>query len=244
MRNRFKRASYAVAAGVTVAATVGMSAMAASAAPVRPAATSACSFHCVDVSFRNPGPFNILTVHSGIAEPNNIVRLTHGSNGASKQDFSRINVGTVGGVGGLYCTTGGLSLDQTIFTNKQCKLLSLAGLYSATTFQLAFNPNNGGDETLCLGAWDNQPPVSGFKTRLSECGVAADTVLIQTGHIPGGSVSGLGDWLINGASDNFSNPLVATSDGTSPSQPTWSTVRLNGKRAIDTQVTRQFPGPF
>ena len=241
MRNRFRRASYAVAAGVTVAATVGMSAMAASAAPVRPAATSACSFHCVDVSFRNPGPFQILTVHSGIAEPNNIVRLTHGSNGASKQDFSRVNVGTVNT---LYCNANGTSIDPTIFTGRQCKLLQLANLGKATTFQLAFNPNNGGDETLCLGAWDNQPPVSGFKSRLSECGVAADTVLIQTGHIPGGFVSGPGDWLINGASDNFSNPLVLTSDGTSPSQPTWSTVRLTGKQAIDTQVTRQTVGPF
>jgi len=243
MRNRFRRASYAVAAGVTVAATVGMSAMAASAAPVRPAATTACSFHCVDTSFRNPGLRFILTVHSGIAAPNNIVRLTRGSNGASKQDFSRINVGTVGGVGGLYCTTGGVSLDQTIFTNKQCKLLFLAGLYPATTFQLAFNPNNGGDETLCLGAWDNQPPVSGFKTRLSECGVAADTVLIRTPKLPGGNTA-IGDWLINGASDNFSTPLVATSDGTAPSQPTWSTVQLNGQHAIDTQETRMFPGPF
>ncbi len=241
MRNRFRRASYAVAAGVTVAATIGMSAMAASAAPVRPAATSACSFHCVDVSFRNPGPFNILTVHSGIAEPNNIVRLTRGSNGASKQDFSRISVGTVFP---LYCTATGQAQGGSVFTNNQCHLLSVAGLLGATTFQLAFNPNNGGDETLCLGAWDNEPPVSGFKTRLADCGVAADTVLIQTGHIPGGSVSGAGDWLINGASDNFSTPLVATSDGTSPSQPTWSTVRLNGKRAIDTQVTRTVPGPF
>jgi hypothetical protein len=241
MRNRFRRASYAVAAGVTVAATVGMSAMAASAAPVRPAATTACSFHCVDTSFRNPGLRFILTVHSGIAAPNNIVRLTRGSNGASKQDFSRINVGTVNT---LYCTPiTGVSLDPTIFTNKQCKLMQLAGLGGAQTFQLAFNPNNGGDETLCLGAWDNQPPVSGFKTRLSECGVAADTVLIRSPKIPGGNTS-IGDWLINGASDNFSTPLVATSDGTAPSQPTWSTVQLNGQHAIDTQETRMFPGPF
>jgi hypothetical protein len=241
MRNRFRRASYAVAAGVTVAATVGMSAMAASAAPVRPAATTACSFHCVDTSFRNPGLFNILTVHSGIAEPNNIVRLTRGSNGASKQDFSRINVGTVNT---LYCTPiTGVSVDPTIFTNRQCKLMQLAGLGGATTFQLAFNPNNGGDETLCVGAWDNQPPVSGFKIRLSECGVGADTVLIRTPKLPGGN-TGIGDWLINGASDNFSNPLVATSDGTAPSQPTWSTVVLNGQHAVDTQETRMFPGPF
>lgn len=240
MRNRFKRASYAVAAGVTVAATIGMSAMA-SASTVLPAATNACSFHCVDTSFRNPGLRYILTVHSGIASPNNIVRLTHGSNGASKQDFSRINVGTVNT---LYCTAGGISINPAIFTDNQCKLMQLAGLGGAQTFQLAFNPNNGGDETLCVGAWDNAPPVSGFKLRLEECGVAADTVLIRTAKIPGGFVSGLGEWLINGASNNFSNPLVATSDGTAPSQPTWTTVHLNGQHGIDTQETRMLPGPF
>ena len=36
----------------------------------KPAATTACSFHCVDTSFRNPGLRYILTVHSGIAAPN------------------------------------------------------------------------------------------------------------------------------------------------------------------------------
>lgn len=243
MRNRFKRASYAVAAGVTVAAAIGLSAAGAG-ATAKPNATNACSFHCTDVSFQNPGLGDILASHSGLSVVNNVVRLVPGSNGNSKSDFSRINVGTVGGIGGLYCTTGGLSLDQTIFTNKQCKLMFLAGLYTATTFQLAFNPNNGGDETLCVGSWDNEPPVSGFKLRLEECGVAADTVMIRTSKIPGGSVTGLGEWLINGASDNFSTPLVATSTGSTNSQPTWSTVHLNGGRSIDTQVTRFLPGPF
>jgi hypothetical protein len=243
MRNRFKRASYAVAAGVTVAATIGLSAAGAG-ATVKPAATNACSFHCIDVSFQNPGLGDILAAHSGLAEVNNVVRLVPGSNGNSKSDFSRISVGTIGGpVTGLYCGPNGVSLDPTIFTNKQCKLMFLAGLYPATTFQLAFNPNNGGDETLCVGSWDNEPPVSGFKLRLEDCGVAADTVLIRSPKIPGGN-TGIGDWLINGASDNFSTPLVATSTGSTNSQPTWSTVRLNGQHAIDTQETRFFPGPF
>ena len=88
MRNRFKRASYAVAAGVTVAATIGLSAVGPSAA-VKPGATTACSFHCIDVSFQNPGLGDILAAHSGLAEVNNIVRLVPGSNGNSKSDFSR-----------------------------------------------------------------------------------------------------------------------------------------------------------
>jgi hypothetical protein len=239
MRNRFKRASYAVAAGVTVAATIGLSAVGASAA-VHPNATNACSFHCVDVSFQNPGLGDILAAHSGLAEVNNVVRLVPGSNGNSKSDFSRISVGTVVP---LYCTAAGHAQTGSVFTSNQCHLMILAGLGKATTFQLAFNPNNGGDESLCVGSWDNEPPVSGFKLRLEECGVAADTVLIRSPKIPGGN-TGIGDWLINGASDNFSTPLVATSTGMTNSQPTWSTVRLNGQHAVDTQETRFFPGPF
>jgi hypothetical protein len=239
MRNRFKRASYAVAAGVTVAATIGLSAVGASAA-VHPNATNACSFHCVDVSFQNPGLGDILAAHSGLAEVNNVVRLVPGSNGNSKSDFSRISVGTVVP---LYCTATGHAQTGSVFTSNQCHLMILAGLGTASTFQLAFNPNNGGDESLCVGSWNNEPPVSGFKLRLEECGVAADTVLIRTPKIPGGN-TGIGDWLINGASDNFSTPLVATSTGMTNSQPTWSTVRLNGQHAVDTQETRFFPGPF
>jgi hypothetical protein len=241
MRNRFKRASYAMAAGAAVAATIGMSAMGAS-ATVRPHATTACGANCVDYSFRNPGPHQILAVHSGLAFPNNLVRLVHGSNGAPKEDFSRINVGTVGT---LYCDpVNGTSIDPTIFTNKQCKLLFLAGMMGRTTFQLAFNPNNGGDETLCVGAWGNFAPSSGWKTRLVDCGVAADTVFIQSPKIPGGTTSPGSQWLINGASDNFSTPLVLSSNGTSPSQTTWKTVQLNGGMAIDTQETVQNFGPF
>ena len=96
----------------------------------------------------------------------------------------------------------------SVFTNLQCQLLTNAGLTGATTFQLAYNPNNGGDETLCIGGWANEVS-NGWKLRLTPCGVAADTVLIQTAKLPGGATS-TGDWLINGASDNFSTPLVAT----------------------------------
>jgi len=170
-----------------------------------------------------------------LAIENNLVRLVPGSNSASKEDFSRINVGTVST---LYCNAvNGTSIDPTIFTNKQCKLLKLAGLLGKTTFQLAFNPNNGGDETLCVGAWDNQAPVSGFKLRLVDCGVAADTVFIQSSEIPGDDTFPGSQWLINGASDNFSNPLVATSTGSTNSQPTWSTVRLNGQQGVDLSAT-------
>jgi hypothetical protein len=238
MRIRFTRAGYALAAGVAVSAMLAMSAGAASAA-AKPQATTACSFHCTDVWFQNPGPTWILGVRAGIPVPNNVVRLLAGSNMAPKEDFRYTDVGTVGT---LYCTIFGVPISP-LFTPSQCHLLVLAGLIGAKTFSLAFNPNNGGSKQLCIGSWGDQV-FSGWKLRLEPCGDAADTVLILAHKLPGGSTS-KGDWLINGASDNFMNPLVATSAGVhAPSQPTWSTVGFNGNKAWDTQEVRFSPGPF
>lgn len=243
MRNRFKRASYAVAAGVTVAATIGLSAVAASASPAKqkPDATTACGASCTDINFLNPGSAAILGVHSGLQQPNNIVRLLQGSNGASKEDFTLVALSTVAP---LYCTVTGQAQPGSVFTSRHCALLRNAGLLGRTTFQIAFNPNNGGPKTLCIGSWDNEPPVSGFKTRLEPCGVAGDTVMIATPTLPTGTTAGASVWLVNGASDNFSNPLVMTSTGNFPSQPTWNTVIVNGNKGVDTQEVRGTPGPF
>jgi hypothetical protein len=242
MRIRFTRAGYAVAAGVAVTAMLGMGAAGAagaSVAKVKPAATTACGTKCSDASFQVPGTSAILSAHSGLNITNNVVRLLQGSNSAPKQDFTRINVGHVFP---LYCTASGQAQSGSIFTNNQCHLMFVAGLNFATTFQYAFNPNNGGPETLCLGAWGNEV-ANGWKIRLEPCGVAPDTVIISTTKLPGGTTSS-GSWWINGGSDNFSTPLVATNPGFAPSQPTWSTVTLNGMKAADTQEVHVNPGPF
>jgi hypothetical protein len=243
MRIRFTRAGYAVAAGVAVTAMLGMgaaSAAGASVAQTKPAATTACSTKCTDVNFENPGHNWILGAHSGLPTVNNVVRLLRGSNGASKEDFSYTNVGTVFP---LYCTATGQAQTGSIFTNNQCHLLFQAGLLGAKTFSLAFNPNNGGSKNLCIGSWGDEVS-NGWKLRLESWGVAPDTVLILAPKLPGGNTS-TGDWLINGASDNFVNPLVATSTGTpASSQPTWTTVDFNGNKAIDTQEVHLHAGPF
>ena len=242
MRIRFTRAGYAVAAGVAVTAMLGMgvaSAAGASVTGAKPDATTACGAACSDASFQVPGPTDILAAHSGLNIPNNVVRLVQGSNANPKSDFSRIDVGTVFP---LYCTATGQAQAGSIFTNNQCHLLFVAGLNLATTFQYAFNPNNGGPENLCLGGWDNEV-ASGWKIRLEQCGVAADTVIISTPKLPGGNTS-TGVWWVNGASDNYSNPIVATNPGFAPSQVTWTTIDLNGKHAADTQEVHTAPGPF
>jgi hypothetical protein len=218
---------------------LGMGVSSAAGAAAHPDATTACGTACTDVSFQVPGPTDILAAHSGLNTNNNVVRLVQGSNSASKEDFSRVDVGTVVP---LYCTATGHAQRGSVFTNNQCNLLVTGGLAGATTFQLAFNPNNGGPENECVGGWGNQV-ANGWKARLTPCGVAADTVIIRAGKLPGGSVQ-TGDWYINGASDNFSNPLVLTNPGYAPSQVTWSTVNLNGKHASDTQEVHSTAGPF
>jgi len=242
MRIRFSRAGYALAAGVAVTAMLGMSAASANASgtPNITNATNACANNCVDVHFLQPGKHAILGVHSGWNSNNALVRLLAGSNGASKEDFSEIHSGKIST---QYCS-GVVPYPGSVFTARQCQLLKLAGLINDYTFELAFNPNNGGPETMCIGAWNNTSPIIDGKLRLVPCGVEADTVLIRTNHLPTGHTTAGSYWLINGASDNYSNPLVITSDGTYPSQPRWLTVNVNGGHGIDTQEVRITPGPF
>jgi hypothetical protein len=234
MRIRFTRAGYAVAAGIAATAMLGLSAAANASVAAKPAATNACGRHCVNVSFVNPGRHYLLASHSGLNVKNNLIVLTHGSNGAAKEDFTEIRAGSVNS---LYCD-GGTAI--AVFTDRQCQLLASAGLSTARTFQLAFNPNNGGPKNMCIGTWNNSTPVTDGKLRLVPCGVAADTVMILARRLPVGHTTA-GYWMINGGSDNFSNPVVATSNG---SEPRWETVDINGGRAVDTQEVRLTNGPF
>jgi hypothetical protein len=243
MRIRFTRAGYALAAGVAVTAMLGMSVSAAGAtvAMAKPDATTACGASCTDYSFTVPGLTDILAAHSGLPITNNIVRLVQGSNAASKEDFTRINEAPLTPT---YCTTAGDAQTGSVFTNNQCNLLVNDGLTLATTFELAFNPDNSGPSPLCTGAWGNESPANGWKVRLEPCGVASDTVIIETATLPGGTAPAGTDWFISGGSDNFSRPLVLTNPGFAPSQVTWSTVNFNGGKASDEQEVVTTVGPF
>jgi hypothetical protein len=238
MRIRFTRAGCSVAVGVAVTAMLAMSAGAPS-AYAKPLATTACSSHCVDVSFQVPGPSWILGAHSGRAVVNAVVRLLPGSNGASKEDFRYTKMGTVFP---LYCMATGQAQTGSTFTNNQCHLLFQAGLLEARTFSLEFDPNNGGSKNVCIGSWGDTV-ANGWKLRLETCGIGPDTVLLLAPKLPGGNTS-TGDWLINGASDNFSTPLVASSDGYAPSDAVWRTVNFNGGKAVDTQEIHFKAGAF
>jgi len=201
-------------------------------------ATNACNSDCVDIGFVNPDFGRaILASKSDSDAAGNIVRLLSGSNGLPKEDFAVITDGTIDP---LYCTHSGQAQAGSIFSNNQCHLLIALHYGHDQTYQAAFNPNNGGPEDECIGVTG---PKSGDKMRLEPCGVNADTVLIVAPTLPGGSTTA-GFWLVNGGSDNYSNPNVATSNGTYPSDPTFTKVDYNGGAGIDYQEVCAASGPY
>jgi hypothetical protein len=203
------------------------------------AATTACGSACVDVSFVSQGLNDVQADHSGLTTSNNPIYLRPASNAAPKEDFSPANVGRVRD---FYCDPHtGQAYPGSVFTNNQCHGLLNAGLMNADTYLMAFNPNRGGDESMCVGTWNNENAASGWKFRLEPCGVAADTVWILSDHLPGGNTSPGTVWAINGGSNNFSNPLVATAS--SSTQPRVETAVFNGGAAQDSQEVVVTPGP-
>jgi hypothetical protein len=203
------------------------------------AATTACGPACVDVSFVNPGHDMILKNHDNNQVNDNLILLRGASNAQPGEDFAPYSTGEVGD---LYCDpSDGLAYVGSIFTNNQCHQAYVDGLMTAETYQLAADPNGGGSEQFCLGLWNNSTsPTSGLKTRLVDCGESADTVWILSNKLPGGTTSS-GSWAINGASNNFSNPLVATAAGGSSVRV--ETAVLNGSKAVDTQEVHVHFGP-
>lgn len=205
------------------------------------AATTACGKVCLDIGFVDPGSGRALLASNALAgAKGTLVRLEQGSDGLPTEDFVEIQLGTVVPT---YCTATGQAETGSLFTADQCELLVADGYTtSSQTYEIAFSPNNGGPEDECIGAASSKP---GSAVRLEPCGASAGTVLIGMQKLPGGRVSSTGSfWMVNGASDNFSNPNVLTSNGTYPSDPTWAPVVYNGKRGIDTQEVCGADGPY
>jgi hypothetical protein len=247
MRIRFTRAGYALAAGVAVTAMLGMSAGSADAAKAVPStrnATNDCGTNCIDISFLAPGHHYLLKDHSALTNVNNVIAVALGGDDLAAEDFTYMTNGTVGT---MYCDpTTGAPYTGSVFTANQCHLLIADGYAADQTYQLAFNPDNAGPENMCLGDWNNDVNLpSGWKARLEPCGATAATVLIGAQNLFGATLTGNEYWLVSGASNNFSNPLVLTdADTTAWQAPRWDTLNLNGSKGIDTQIIRAIPGAF
>lgn len=224
----------------TLGAAAAAAAIATGGLAVAGAATNACAQACMDIGFVSPGFGRaILASRSGLDTTGNLVRLLPASNGRPDEDFDAIAIGTFVPT---YCTKGGQAVPGSLFTSRQCHLLVGEGFSKDQTYELAFNPGNGGPQDECVGATGPKP---GDKVRLEPCGVSAATVLIPVRRLPGGQVSFRdASWVVNGASDNFSNPNVLTSNGTYPSNLTWAPVTYNGGRGIGTQEVCGINGPY
>jgi hypothetical protein len=212
MRNRFARACSVLAAGVAVTSVIGLSAASmASAATgpharkgVSPNATPACGFNCFNLSSLVLGRRTIQNAYvpgdTGVGgKVGQKVNMNFASNSHPNEDFTGAQVGTLLN----FCPNfGGTGLSQTSYV-----CINYPSNYPV--FEANWSPF-GNQSGLCSGAF--QPVFSGENVTLQNCGTQTSTIWVgdlrnDTFHngrlyIP---------W-VNGASSNFSHPLVLTVD--------------------------------
>ncbi len=238
-----RRAKFATPVAAVLALAGGSAVMAAGAG----AATNACNSNCVDISFLSTGHHWLLNDSKGSHAINATVSQQRGSNGGNQgrnEDFRKTQQGTVVPT---YCPSGSTPATYPgLFTSAQCTALVNAGLSGATAYQLEYYPYGGDASGLCVSAWDGQDPVpSGYKARFQTCGVNADSVLIDTTTLDGGSATGGGHWVISGGSSNFSQPVVLSNNGLQEWQNvTWQTVQIDGGSGVVNQEVLATSGPF
>jgi hypothetical protein len=196
--------------GAAVALTLSMGAMAsASTAKARPDNTGSCGPTCVEVSFLQPGRQWVQVDYYGRTGTGTANNLQARTDTNPNEDFRPDGEGAIIPV---YCASPGVAAINSILTNNQCELLFNAGLDSSTAFQLQFSPL-GVESNMCSGTVGDANPVNGDRIRLEPCGATADTLWIADSPDSGphGSVP-----YINGASSNYSNPLVVTAVSGAP----------------------------
>ena len=233
------KAGILAGAGALVLAGAG----AANAAAAKPDATTACGTHCTDVIFQNPGATGLPESATLAGNANTYVNLDQGSDSNAREDFTPIAEGTVVP---LWCKASGAKQAGSVFTNRQCALMKSAGLTAATSFEMNYNPDNGGSNE-CIGDWHGQAPVpSGYRFRLTPCGETAGSVVIVSNHLPGVTTQAGTVLVISGGSNNFSRPIVATSTGSAlfPQPLKWEQVNVNGGVISDTQEVKVTAAPF
>jgi hypothetical protein len=203
--NKTVRISKIALLGVAPVAAAAMAIAGASVAgaSVKPLNTGSCGAQCIDLSVETSGLNIIQKNENGINALNNSVnvntRETSGLAGAA-EDFLPTITGTVVPT---YCTTGGVS-SNGILSNRACSELISNGYSHFPAFQMRYEPL-GADSHKCVGLW-NDPAVAttGFRLRLTNCGVNGDTVWFVDVH-DAKNIGGVNYApIVNGASNAFS----------------------------------------
>jgi hypothetical protein len=207
MRNRFARACSVLAAGVAVTSVIGLSAASAGAATrpsVRPNATPACGFNCFNLFSLTLGRRTIQNAYvpgdTGVGgRVGQKVNMNFASNVKPNQDFTGAQVGTLLD----FCPNfGGSGLSQTSYV-----CINYPSNYPV--FEANWSPF-GNESGLCTGAF--QPVFSGENVTLQNCGSQTSTIWV--GDLKNDTIHNGRLYIpwVNGASSNFSHPLVLTVD--------------------------------
>ncbi|MBV9793473.1 MAG: hypothetical protein JO016_05980 [Actinobacteria bacterium] len=174
-----------------------------------PASPTTPSTGCAQIFSQKFGPTSLLDVYQAKAKAGQPVILFQRSNSDPAEDWAIKGYGTVGG----------------FYTTYALVSSSFAHTYSAdNVYEIQYEPY-GVNSNFCASTWPGVAPSAGYKVQLEWCGKysnslwAADTT--DTTPIPGAgtatdyrSTGGIFSnvdtdvALINGADDNFSNPLV------------------------------------
>jgi hypothetical protein len=202
MRNRIARACLALAAGVAVTASLGLTATGAASASAQPNATSSCGSTCINPYSAQYGPGYVLQNHNAVNGVGNPLKLQYARNYAPGQDWTIYFQGSVRRFYHLGLVSGNLFLH---YRNEPAYELQWA----------PYGVNTG----LCQGT--AAPAYSGEKVNLQVCGNDADTVWVldfqdspYVGFVP----------TIAGSTTNFSNPQVLTA--ATPPTGTLTTQRI------------------
>lgn len=191
---------------LAAAAIIGLAAPAASASPhpIVPNATPACGSNCFDLSSLALGRHTIQNAYvpgdTGVGgKVGQKVNLNFASNSHPNEDFTGAQVGNLGN----FCPNlGGSGLSATSYV-----CINYPAFYPV--FESNWSPF-GNESDLCVGA--RQPLFSGENVTLQECGTSASTIWV--GDLRNDTVHNGRLYIpwVNGASSNFSHPLVLTVD--------------------------------
>jgi hypothetical protein len=205
MRNRFTRACYALAAGVAVTTTLGLTvagAASASPRPTRPDATPPCGFDCINPYTALHGPGYVLQNRNAFNAVGNLLKLQVANNAAPGQDWTIYLQGSVNHFASFGLVSSNLAFHY--------------GFEPA--YELQWSPY-GVNTGLCQGT--HSAAFSGERVSLQVCGVNANTVWVldfqdtpYVGFVP----------VIAGSTTNYSNPQVLTAH--TPATRTLTTERL------------------